>query len=127
MAFPDPPESSRHPDTHSRVAPLFPLWDSTPCRTPFRARPDTSPILSDTLPIRPQNCPTAPRNPVRQESECCPTGIGTLSDRDYNHCPTETGIRSFASSAEIRPVLSDACGNCSAITFDATESENITF
>src|SRR5208283_604601 len=93
MAFPDPPESSRHPDTHSRVAPLFPLWDSTPCRTPFRARPDTSPILSDTLPIRPQNCPTAPRNPVRQESECCPTGIGTLSDRDYNHCPTETGIR----------------------------------
>ncbi len=58
----------------------------------------------------PQNCPTSARNTVRYESERCPAEIGTLSDRNWNQCPTAPGIRtsnpkSEASAAAI-PILS---------------------
>ena len=43
--------------------------------------------------MMPENCPTSARNTVRYESERCPTQIGTLSDRNWNHCPTAPGIR----------------------------------
>ena len=41
----------------------------------------------------PKNCPTSARNTVRHESERCPAEIGTLSDRNWNQCPTAVGIR----------------------------------
>jgi len=94
-AFLDSTESSRYPDTHSSVAPLLLNPDSDLGRTPFRAISDTLPILSDTIPMVPKNCPTSARNTVRYESEPCPAKIGMLSDRNWNQCPTETGIRSF--------------------------------
>src|SRR5208282_849263 len=105
-AFPDSSESSRHPDTHSSVAPLLPAPVSDPCRTPFRAIPDTLPILPDTLPMVPQNCPTSTRNTVRQKSERCPAEIGTLSDRNWNQCPTAVGIRTPAKHlpSRLRPL-----------------------
>ena len=93
-AFPDSTESDGYPDTHSSVAPLLLYPDSGLCRTPFRASSDTLPILSDTIPMVPENCPTSARNTVRHESERCPAEIGTLSDRNWNQCPTAPGIRS---------------------------------
>ena len=117
---------SRHPDTHSRVAPLFPLPDSTGCRTPFRPRPDTVLILSDTIPIQPQNCPPAARNPVRQESEWCPAEIGTLSDRDWNHCPTEPGIRSYSYVYDSRDRLLTNCTPQGLLTYVYDPNGNVT-
>ena len=92
-AFPDSPESNGYPDTHSSVALLLLSLDSGLCRTPFRAISDTFPILSDTIPMVAENCPTSARNTVRYESERCPAEIGTLSDRNWNQCPTDPGIR----------------------------------
>jgi PelA/Pel-15E family pectate lyase len=48
----------------------------------------------------PKNCPTSARNTVRYESERCPAEIGTLSDRNWNQCPTAPGIRNIARTNE---------------------------
>src|SRR5208282_2349109 len=104
-AFPDSSESSRHPDTHSSVAPLLPAPVSDPCRTPFRAIPDTLPILPDTLPMVPQNCPTSARNTVRQKSEHCPTEIG-ISVRQ----PSEYAARPEMEEKGRKPPKSDHGG-----------------
>src|SRR5205823_8219684 len=71
---------------YSSVAPLRLTLVSDFCRTPFRAS-------SDTIPMVPENCPASARNTVRYQSERCPAKIGTLSDRNWNQCPTALGIR----------------------------------
>src|SRR4029077_5517693 len=76
---------------YSSIAPLRLALVSDFCRTPFRAS-------SDTIPMVPENCPTSARNTVRYESERCPAKIGTLSDRNWNHCPTAPGIRTLGHS-----------------------------
>jgi len=46
--------------TPGRHAPLLPVLDYGPSRTPFRA-------ISDTIPMMPKNCPTSDRDAVRNE------------------------------------------------------------
>ena len=100
--------------TYSSVAPLRLARVSDFCRTPFRAN-------SDTIPMVPKNCPTSARNTVRYESERCPAKIGTLSDRNWNHCPTDPGIRTL----RLAPRADTLCTHCTHLcTHPCTHPKN---
>jgi len=76
----------------------------------------------------PENCPTSDRNTVRNESERCPTEIGTLSDINWNHCPICVGIRTDHSppvrTARPEDETSPRLDDQTILVFPTTADEN---
>src|ERR1017187_4234368 len=101
--------------------PVAPPGASPEYRTPFQWCPKTVRHQPGTL-------SDMNRNGVRQKSERCPAEIGTLSDRNWNQCPTAPGIRmphlpaSVAAAADPPlSVLFDLLGSliCAFVVFKA--------